>query len=70
MQALEELYQQGVDFIDIYGVMKEGQDTIGIDFCKEYMDEECVEYYEDIKEEQFSSKVEIKLSDEDLNQLI
>ena len=68
IQALMDVYNTGVDYIDLIGKPDEEQDTIGIAFCEEYMSEEEgeeEETFDDLKEEIKN----IKLSDEDLNQL-
>lgn len=72
IQALMDIYNTGVDYIDLIGKPDEEQDTIGIAFCEEYMSKdeeteegETEETFDDLKEEIKN----IKLSDEDLNQL-
>lgn len=70
IDILKEVYDRGVDFIDIYGIVEDGQDTIGISFSREYMNEEYSDNFDTIEEEQYPSKIDVKLSDEDLNQLI
>jgi hypothetical protein len=68
IQALMDVYNTGVDYIDLIGKPDEEQDTIGIAFCEEYMSKEEgeeEETFDDLKEEIKN----IKLSDEDLNQL-
>jgi len=69
IQALMDVYNGGVDFIDIIGTPGEEQDTIGIAFSDEYMskEEEETPETEETKEEEIKN---IKLSDEDLNQLL
>lgn len=69
IQALMDVYNTGVDYIDIIGKPDEEQDTIGIAFCEEYMtkeEETDEENIEDLKEQIKN----INLSDEDLNQLL
>ena len=74
MNILSEIYDKGVDYVDIYGALRDGQDTINVVFCREYMNEEFIESFDDIgedmREEQLPSNVNVKLSDEDLNQLL
>lgn len=66
IQALLDVYNSGVDYIDIVGKADEEQDTIGIAFCEDYMNKErSEETFEDLKEEIKN----INLSDDDLNQL-
>ena len=66
IQALMDVYNTGVDYVDIIGKPDEEQDTIGIAFCEEYMSKEEEENIEDLKEQIKN----INLSDEDLNQLL
>jgi hypothetical protein len=66
IQALMDVYNTGVDYIDLIGKPDEEQDTIGIAFCEEYMSKEEEENIEDLKEQIKN----INLSDEDLNQLL
>ena len=71
IQALMEVYNTGVDYIYIIGKPDEEQDTIGIAFCEEYLskdeegDDDHIVDFEELKEEIKN----IKLSDDDLNQL-
>jgi hypothetical protein len=68
IQALMDIYNTGVDFVDILGVPGEEQDNIGIAFCDEYLSsEESEEELEENIEEKIKN---INLSDEDLNQLL
>jgi len=80
LDALEQLYEMGADYIDIIGVNNIEQDTIALAVKQEYM---CPEYeeweegdndgeYEEYEEEEKPpiKKINIKLSDEDLNQLL
>lgn len=72
LDALDELYAMGVEYVDIVGTMGEEQDTIGLMYCKEYMNQEFIEQFDEnidkfIEEEMI--KKDIKLSDDDLNQL-
>jgi len=79
ISILVDLYEQGVDYIDIEGNNNEKQDSVNIIFNKEYMAEESLEP-EDVMMNMMSEEEEeednvppinlnIKLSDEDLNQL-
>lgn len=81
LDALLELYNEGLDYIDIVGTPDEEQDTIGIMFTKDYMSEEMKHKYKDIAEEiadeiidelenkSVSKKIDLSDND-DLNQLI
>jgi hypothetical protein len=69
IQALTDIYNSGVDYVDLIGVPDEEQDTIGIAFCDEYLskeEESPEETLENLKEQIKN----INLSDEDLNQLL
>jgi len=69
MKLLVELYDKGVDYIDIIGTLDKVQDSIGISFCSEYMNEDMKENFDNIPSKEID---DVKpLSDEDdLNQLI
>lgn len=60
LEALTDIYERGVDYVDIIGVPGEEQDSIGISVKEEYFAKEV-----DDDEEEDSP-----LSDSDLNQLI
>jgi len=70
MKVLVELYDKGVDYIDVIGTTDKVQDSIGISFCSEYMNEDMRENFDKIS----SMEIDVEnkpLSDEDdLNQLI
>lgn len=65
IKVLVEMYDKGVDYIDIIGEINDVQDSIGISFSKEYMSDDMQENFDDV-----DSKENKDLSDEDLNQLI
>lgn len=69
IQALMDIYNTGVDYIDLIGKNNEEQDTIGIAFCEEYMSREEGEDNEETFDELKEEIKNIKLSDDDLNQL-
>ena len=75
LDALLELYNEGLDFIDIVGTPDEVQDTIGIVFTKEYMSQEMRDKLEGVDRKQnedideHSKNIDLS-NDEDLNQLI
>lgn len=82
LDALIEIYNMGVDYIDIVGTPDEIQDTIGIMFSNDYFSKEDREDLYEKDEGDVTpppppptqtnneSKINIKLSDEDLNQLL
>lgn len=76
INILVELYNRGVDYIDISSVQEsEIRDGVGITFSKEYMNEEMTDNFDRIQEsvdEALPNEPIIRrdLTDEDLNQLI
>jgi hypothetical protein len=73
IQSLMDIYNSGVDYIDIIGKADVEQDTIGLAFCDEYLSEnnEETEEEEETTDEELKEKIKnINLSDEDLNQLL
>jgi hypothetical protein len=72
ISVLVEMYNHGVDYVDIGGVPGEEQDKVAISFTKDYMSEEGKEHIDnaiddlEIDEEFFKTK----LTDEDLDELI
>lgn len=72
---LTDLYNRGVDYVDIIGVMDDKQDMVGLSFCKEYMSKDQEENFNDIpvniSNKKNNDEIEIRFSDDDdLNQLI
>ena len=61
LEALTDIYERGVDYVDIIGVPGEEQDSIGISVKEEYFAKE---------EEDDEEDNNAPLSDSDLNQLI
>ena len=67
IQALMDIYNSGLDYVDIIGKNNEEQDIVGIAFCNDYLSQDADE--EDI--ENLKEKIkDINLSDDDLNQLL
>ena len=67
IDTLVDLYNKGIDYVDIVGVPDEVQDNIAVAIREEYMNAH--------PEDEFEIDVELEnpdenLSDEDLNQLI
>jgi hypothetical protein len=60
-----DLYNKGVDFIDI--IASEKENRISVIFSEEYINAEAVDNFE-LKDVEID--IETKLSDEDFNQLI
>lgn len=70
LQTLEELYHKGVDFLDIELEQEDGQDTLGLYYNRAYMDPEFEGNFDYLDDEPVPAKIKVKLSDEDLNDLI
>lgn len=79
LDVLIDLYNSGLDYIDIVGIPDEIQDTIGVMFSNEYMSKDARDdfYEKDTADDnetppsnEDKPKINIKLSDEDLNQLL
>jgi len=81
LDALLELYNEGLDYVDLVGTPDEEQDTIGIMFTKDYMSKDMRDRYkelgrmlseiddEDITDESISKNIDLS-NDDDLNQII
>jgi len=72
LSLLGNLYNNGVDFVDLHGRIGIDEDVLGISFSKDYMDPEYAEGFEDMDGENLSND-EIKttkLSDDDINALL
>ena len=68
IEILVCLYDRGVNYVDIIGTMNDEQDSVGISFSKEYMDDEYKDNFDSISE---TDGDDLNLSDDDdLNQLI
>lgn len=72
IEILMELYNKGVDYIDISGVQDGDEDKMAISFTADYMMEGAEENFKDVPLEgiDINELLNKKLSDEDLNQLI
>ena len=71
IDVLVDLYNQGVDYVDIIGILDDVQDAIAISFSKEYMAEDMKTNFDEIATKEIETdQINIKLSDDDLNQLI
>ncbi len=68
LSILEMLYERGVDYIDLTFEKMENKDKIGIHYSDEYISKEFKEQNRS-EESSNNSSVEIKLSDEDLNNM-
>lgn len=72
IEILVELYNRGVDYIDITGLQDGDQDKMAISFTAEYMMEGADANFKDIPEKgmDINELLNKKLSDEDLNELL
>lgn len=66
LEALTDIYNRGIDYVDILGVPGEEQDSIGIAIKEEYFSKDT----DDEEEEEDILPSSKDLSDDDLNQLI
>lgn len=62
IKTLEELYQEGANYVDIVGIANQDQDVMNLIVKIEYMDPEVVGFIPEGEEN--------ILSDDDINQLI
>jgi hypothetical protein len=82
LEVLTQIYEKGVDYFDIIGTPDEEQDTISIIYTPEYFSKEVQDDVEKAIEDFIDNlddgetpsspeefKKDIKLSDDDLNQL-
>jgi len=70
IDILMDLYNKGVDYIDITGVTNEHSDKMAISFTSEYMMEGVEENFEDTPPLDIKDLLNQKLSQEDLDELI
>ena len=64
IDILTDIYNKGVDYVDIIGIPGDEQDSLAVSFSKEYMSKEHVNNFDNIDSDDGN------LSDEDLNQLL
>jgi len=67
IDVLIEIYNKGVDYIDLIGEKGDAQDKMHIVFTSEYMTKEGAK---NLEKEIESIEISPKLTDEDLNQLL
>ena len=70
IDILMDLYNKGVDYIDITGVTNEHSDKMAISFTSEYMMEGAEEEFNDAPALDVKDLLNKTLSQEDLDQLI
>lgn len=70
INLLVNLYNRGVDYIDIGGSQGEQKDLMAISFTNDYIAENAKEEFDKMDVEISDEHFKTKLTDEDLNQLI
>jgi hypothetical protein len=65
IDILNDVYDKGVNFIDLYGSNDEDGDTIGLFFSKDYIDDE---YLPDFEE--YFTEEKTTLTDKDIKNLL
>lgn len=70
IDLLMDLYNKGVDYIDITGVADEQNDKMAISFTSDYMMEGAEEQFENTPPLDIKNFLNKKLSEEDLDELI
>lgn len=70
IDTLVELYNKGVDYIDVHGVPGREFDRMAIVFTKDYMTEQGIKNFEGLDEEMDVEIKPTKLTDDDLNILL
>jgi len=70
IDILMDLYNKGVDYIDITGVTNEHSDKMAISFTSDYMMEGAEDQFEKAPPLDIKDYLNKKLSEEDLDQLI
>jgi len=70
IDILMDLYNKGVDYIDITGITNSESDKMAISFTAEYMMEGSEENFEDAPSLDMKDLLNKKLSQEDLDELI
>lgn len=67
---LNSLYEKGVEYIDIIGIMDEEEDYVGISIIREYLSKELREKFDSLAEEdEFLDNIN-NAFDDDINDLI
>jgi len=67
MEALQELYHVGVEHVDL---CSDTDNAVILRFSKDYMHEEHKDNFENIVVQNPESQINIKLSDDDLNNIV
>ena len=71
VDILVDLYNKGVDYVDIIGILDDVQESVAISFSTEYMAKDMESNFDEIATKEIETdEINIKLSDDDLNQLI
>jgi hypothetical protein len=70
IEALDEVYNMGIDFVDLFGETEaDGVDSITLRFKSDYTEENEM-FNEDDSDSKPQTNDKIKLSDDDINQLM
>lgn len=80
IEALNDLYEKGVDYVDIHKLDngKDSMDTVAFSFSEDYMNEELKENFgriqykggEYLETDENGDEIPPSLTDDDINQLI
>lgn len=71
IDLLVNMYNRGVDYVDISGVQEEEQDKMAISFTEDYLTEDAKKEFSGADSIDLSDELlNTKLSDEDLNDLV
>jgi hypothetical protein len=70
IEVLNQLYDMGINYVDLYGESHEYQDSLGFYFSKEYMDPEHAHEFDNLMTDDRDSSSIRKLTDDDINQLL
>ena len=76
IDILNEIYECGVDFVDIIGKVREEQDSVTISFLEEYVNPEHIDTFEDDldalnEQHNRTNTINVRtLTDDELNDLI
>ena len=70
INILVDLYNKGVNFVDLIGINEEQRDVIGISFSREYMHPDYRENYDKLPGMKPTMIKNEKLTDDGINNLI
>lgn len=72
MDALMELWNMGLEYVDVHGERGEDQDSVVLEFSKAYMDEEYKDRFDEFFKEDTNEEGQVtkRLTDDDINRLL